>query len=124
MAFIGNGSDTEIREQCTCVSLGFFFLSSRRRHTRSYGDWCSDVCSSDLGLVRGVPSRAEPGARPLGAAGLRDLPPLTSVIGPLPPGENFVLACSRFRDESHDLCVTRRSEERRVGKECRCQWWR
>src|SRR6266705_3317707 len=26
----------------------FFFVSSRRRHTRSYGDWSSDVCSSDL----------------------------------------------------------------------------
>src|SRR5207248_3432460 len=24
-------------------------FSSRRRHTRSYGDWSSDVCSSDLG---------------------------------------------------------------------------
>src|SRR5437867_11702793 len=24
-----------------------FFFSSRRRHTRSYGDWSSDVCSSD-----------------------------------------------------------------------------
>src|SRR5207248_9081169 len=24
------------------------FFSSRRRHTRSYGDWSSDVCSSDL----------------------------------------------------------------------------
>src|SRR5438094_5369494 len=30
------------------VSLYFFFFSSRRRHTRSYGDWSSDVCSSDL----------------------------------------------------------------------------
>src|SRR6266516_4962012 len=29
----------------------FFFFSSRRRHTRSYGDWSSDVCSSDLGMV-------------------------------------------------------------------------
>src|SRR5438094_7431229 len=26
----------------------FFFFSSRRRHTRSYGDSSSDVCSSDL----------------------------------------------------------------------------
>src|SRR5438094_4191995 len=26
-----------------------FFFSSRRRHTRSYGDWSSDVCYSDLG---------------------------------------------------------------------------
>src|SRR3979409_227014 len=26
----------------------FFFFSSRRRHTRSFSDWSSDVCSSDL----------------------------------------------------------------------------
>src|SRR5699024_10103895 len=26
----------------------FFFVSSRRRHTRSKRDWSSDVCSSDL----------------------------------------------------------------------------
>src|SRR6266705_2498201 len=31
------------------VNCYFFFFSSRRRHTRSYGDWSSDVCSSDLG---------------------------------------------------------------------------
>src|SRR5699024_11817041 len=29
-------------------SLLHFFLSSRRRHTRSKRDWSSDVCSSDL----------------------------------------------------------------------------
>src|SRR5574340_126663 len=29
----------------------FFFFSSRRRHTRSFGDWSSDVCSSDLPRV-------------------------------------------------------------------------
>src|SRR5437867_13002486 len=29
-----------------------FFFSSRRRHTRSYGDWSSDVCSSDLPETR------------------------------------------------------------------------
>src|SRR5256886_8949104 len=27
---------------------GFFFFSSRRRHTRFDCDWSSDVCSSDL----------------------------------------------------------------------------
>src|SRR5215469_6329498 len=32
--------------------FGFFFFSSRRRHTRSLRDWSSDVCSSDLGQVR------------------------------------------------------------------------
>src|SRR3712207_8770653 len=28
--------------------LYFFFFSSRRRHTRYWRDWSSDVCSSDL----------------------------------------------------------------------------
>src|SRR6266542_1409529 len=32
----------------------FFFFSSRRRHTRCYRDWSSDVCSSDLGVSRTV----------------------------------------------------------------------
>src|SRR5574340_642135 len=30
------------------AGLPGFFFSSRRRHTRSFGDWSSDVCSSDL----------------------------------------------------------------------------
>src|SRR3712207_8886154 len=29
----------------------FFFFSSRRRHTRYWRDWSSDVCSSDLGVT-------------------------------------------------------------------------
>src|SRR6266487_2787350 len=29
-----------------------FFFSSRRRHTRWTGDWSSDVCSSDLSIIR------------------------------------------------------------------------
>src|ERR687898_1866616 len=33
---------------------GFFFFSSRRRHTRLQGDWSSDVCSSDLFMPRGM----------------------------------------------------------------------
>src|SRR5207245_3848798 len=31
----------------------FFFFSSRRRHTRCYRDWSSDVCSSDLAGTSG-----------------------------------------------------------------------
>src|ERR1035437_10864385 len=33
---------------CRCGFLCFFFFSSRRRHTRYWRDWSSDVCSSDL----------------------------------------------------------------------------
>src|SRR5699024_12205023 len=31
-----------------CSIINVFFFSSRRRHTRSKRDWSSDVCSSDL----------------------------------------------------------------------------
>src|SRR5258707_11681050 len=34
------------------ASLFFFFFSSRRRHTRYWRDWSSDVCSSDLTIMR------------------------------------------------------------------------
>src|SRR5207248_8714056 len=34
--------------RCHVFIFFCFFFSSRRRHTRSYGDWSSDVCSSDL----------------------------------------------------------------------------
>src|SRR5207248_6518101 len=37
------------------------FFSSRRRHTRSYGDWSSDVCSSDLYLNVGEAQGVKPG---------------------------------------------------------------
>src|SRR3712207_2622284 len=31
--------------------VSFFFFSSRRRHTRYWRDWSSDVCSSDLDIL-------------------------------------------------------------------------
>src|SRR2546426_11498958 len=40
-----------IREFPSSVKRVFFFFSSRRRHTRLQGDWSSDVCSSDLGVM-------------------------------------------------------------------------
>src|SRR2546427_7991745 len=33
-------------------SYFFFFFSSRRRHTRFDCDWSSDVCSSDLSMLK------------------------------------------------------------------------
>src|SRR3712207_8106855 len=33
---------------CVCCAENIFFFSSRRRHTRYWRDWSSDVCSSDL----------------------------------------------------------------------------
>src|SRR5204863_7047644 len=48
---------------------GFFFFSSRRRHTRSLRDWSSDVCSSDL-YARDLAPDAE--RNELGRRGLRE----------------------------------------------------
>src|SRR6476620_12391284 len=68
------------------LHLFFFFFSSRRRHTRYWRDWSSDVCSSDLNP--------------------------RSPSSPPPPSPY-----GRLRRITND-----RSEERRVGKECRSRW--
>src|SRR6266700_6233558 len=49
-------------------TVSHFFFSSRRRHTRFSRDWSSDVCSSDLVLVRSPrPARCQSlGRIPLG----------------------------------------------------------
>src|SRR5437879_13718932 len=80
-----------------------FFFSSRRRHTRYIGDWSSDVCSSDLPVA------------------------LQPYVWKVSDGTQF--ACSTLRDfpnvrlKGHWVCAgdngPERSEERRVGKECR-----
>src|SRR5699024_11641459 len=87
-----------------------FYFSSRRRHTRSKRDWSSDVCSSDLGdLIQGTPfmthyvkahsERKNPMIQMMNKIGID-----ASVIG------------------NHEFNFGKRSQERRVGKECRL--WR
>src|SRR5439155_19192429 len=87
--------------KCRFVTYSFFF-SSRRRHTRWPRDWSSDVCSSDLGrefLTLGD-LRIRVGLDEVGKAVL---------------GEAKIDARIAIELEC-------RSEERRVGKECRCRW--
>src|SRR5690348_17484353 len=102
-----------------------FFFSSRRRHTRWTGDWSSDVCSSDLdpgnsdgsfgpGTLaaviafqssQGMVADGVVGPNTAGALGLTDQPPAVTSI----PGVTVDAVCKM------------RSEERRVGKECRAR---
>src|SRR5207248_11727798 len=93
----------------------FFFFSSRRRHTRSYGDWSSDVCSSDLTKLSSPGARGRlsaAGAQSLPAPAARDHSGLTA-----PSNDCYTPGCAmRRRARSHPY---KRSEERRVGKECR-----
>src|SRR5260221_10476761 len=52
LSFFSQAEDG-IRYHCvTGVQRCVFFISSRRRHTRSLCDWSSDVCSSDLPVCR------------------------------------------------------------------------
>src|SRR5574340_130842 len=68
------------------LGVVFFFFSSRRRHTRSFGDWSSDVCSSDLG--RGSTSLGmQPGALPFPRKELSPREALAVCTPPAPPAE-------------------------------------
>src|SRR5699024_11875907 len=98
-----------------------FFFSSRRRHTRSKRDWSSDVCSSDLGL-RG---HVDPLPEDAGAFRLtRDEPEGPARIEAHDePGRRAARAMlARLDAPSRARTGNGRSEERRVGKECRSTW--
>src|SRR3712207_8849525 len=85
------------------------FLSSRRRHTRYWRDWSSDVCSSDL--------------RPLHLG--RDLHVLDLYHADLDTPRVGLLVDDVLELVVYLLPVGQeivRSEERRVGKECRSRW--
>src|SRR5258707_5944934 len=82
-----------------------FFFSSRRRHTRYWRDWSSDVCSSDLSWT-GTNYPADIHV----AANGRTLYVSNR-------GHNSIALFSVA-----DSGALARSEERRVGKECRSRW--
>src|SRR3712207_7927652 len=87
-----------------------FFFSSRRRHTRYWRDWSSDVCSSDLVFSFGthVPFNTN-NVTP-------DIFVLDTGVG---EGARDVIRDFTQGEDKVDLS---RSEERRVGKECRSRW--
>src|SRR5947209_16307410 len=93
----------------------FFFFSSRRRHTRYWRDWSSDVCSSDLDSA---------------FQALHLSPPRFQVHLFAHTLKLYLTAAPEIRYEQFPdtLChicgaTFFRSEERRVGKECRSRWW-
>src|SRR5437763_13354676 len=79
----------------------YFFFSSRRRHTRYIGDWSSDVCSSDL-VYR---------------LAMTDVPPDRLSTNPESPYYD-----PDILERGVGIRFKGRSEERRVGKECRTGW--
>src|SRR5690606_39316787 len=94
----------------------FFFFSSRRRHTRFSRDWSSDVCSSDLDLVGDiVPTEVVAVVVERLERGVGRLVGDDGVVAD-PVGDPDV--------EVRGDGGAGRSEERRVGKECRSRWTR
>src|SRR2546430_11484529 len=90
-----------------------FFFSSRRRHTRFDCDWSSDVCSSDLYQVWSKDGRSIYFVRGRPATREMDLRRIT------PDGGEPEQLTHLNADIAY---ATPRSEERRVGKECRSRW--
>src|SRR5207249_6834835 len=100
----------------------------RRRHTRSKRDWSSDVCSSDLKTFPSEPISDEKFAarsfrRKAGGSYRPTIPRWSFVFLPI------FLQTSGWRkhfqrEKIFTAGLRPRSEERRVGKECRARWWR
>src|SRR5205807_3823046 len=98
-----------------------FFFSSRRRHTRLQGDWSSDVCSSDLiGKCR-TPGGVDVMCPSFMATReeMHSTRGRTRLLFEMLRGE--VITDSWQSDEVMEA-LDLRSEERRVGKECRAGW--
>src|SRR5256885_7377601 len=93
-----------------------FFVSSRRRHTRLQGDWSPDVCSSDLEIPL---FNQPPLVSQSGVTWFRDSRdnPADASKGSFNSAD-FSDADTHFGSSASFL----RSEERRVGKECRSRW--
>src|SRR5256885_13269780 len=98
------------------LSLGrvvaFFFFSSRRRHTRLQGDWSSDVCSSDL--VFEEAAMVVPFLLFVLRVKLQRIAAKLGILRQQGKVETLKWRCAFSRQF--------RSEERRVGKECRSRW--
>src|SRR5207248_7830582 len=95
----------------------WFFFSSRRRHTRSYGDWSSDVCSSDLTPPRTV-VRGEVRPRIRTITAFINLDPAQYKQQVAETMTMLRRAKTIFESRGYQV-QTLRSEERRVGKEGR-----
>src|SRR5437879_7455972 len=92
--------------------LYVFFFSSRRRHTRYIGDWSSDVCSSDLMAVAN---------RIMLMGGI--VVPYEKTAQLRFERDHLATAIKTALERIQATgCVVKRSEERRVGKECRSRW--
>src|SRR5207249_7052569 len=97
-----------------------FFFSSRRRHTRSKRDWSSDVCSSDLMTIWFV--LASSAEAPFSVWPRLRLAKNNEPAAKMISAVWFLITVCIDIDLLAEVGIDNgRSEERRVGKECRCR---
>src|SRR5258705_1830045 len=103
------------------ATIVFFFFPSRRRYTRCLSDWSSDVCSSDLRMLEPATFARMP-ATVHGVEADFLYPDLFRIfLLPQRTGGRFE-AGQRWFSRRFPAIPSSRSEERRVGKECRSRW--
>ena len=78
------------------LSFSFFFFKQKTAYEIRPRDWSSDVCSSDLFIEPAPVASTEP--------------------------SRVTLTLERYESPRLQLFCACRSEERRVGKECRSRW--
>src|SRR5256885_3651895 len=101
------------RLESRVVAVLVFFFSSRRRHTRLQGDWSSDVCSSDLRKEKSLGSKTAHRVDTSTDFSIIDISRRTWI-------NHQSVSFSPARERAPHTRI--RSEERRVGKECRSRW--
>src|SRR5690606_41046633 len=97
----------------------YFFFSSRRRHTRFSRDWSSDVCSSDL--VSDLTGYQPTANKPVVGKNLFRTEAGIHQDGILNNPETYLPFPPELIGAGKVELVLGRSEERRVGKECKCR---
>src|SRR5256886_9202983 len=110
------------RAICERLINDLLFVSSRRRHTIVDCDWSSDVCSSDL-AVQALSGGTNAKRRTWLILATLILAALATIVSNLRIRKDTLqLKAEVLRLNGGILQQGERSEERRVGKECRSRW--
>src|SRR5690348_18428549 len=122
---VGDGDSrhaSPLKKVVNFEGLAVSFFSSRRRHTRWTGDWSSDVCFPIYRRWRREhrPLRTQPVQREdlLKRLGLAAMQVGRTIVDAEQRGDIEAVRSKRNRCSG----VVARSEERRVGNECRAGW--
>src|SRR5689334_24352524 len=101
------------------LRLLFFFFSSRRRHTRWNCDWSSECALPILAPIHRTPESLLARQRCAASSGQQP-EAIAQAVGDLLGRQRADQWRGQFDGERYS--IQPRSEERRVGKECRSRW--